>query len=97
VKGLLELGRPAVSTLAAALGRAETSLAARELIVDGLGRLGPPRATRCSSSTAWPRPPRLGEARRVGRGEGAPRARGPPVGRRTAAAEKIRGRSGEAP
>ena len=41
VRSLLELGRPAVPSLAAALGRAGTSLAARELIVDGLGRLGP--------------------------------------------------------
>jgi len=41
VKGLLELGRPAVPSLAAALGRAGTSLAARELVVDGLSRLGP--------------------------------------------------------
>jgi len=41
VKSLLELGRPAVPSLAAALGRAGTSLAARELIVDGLGRFGP--------------------------------------------------------
>jgi tetratricopeptide (TPR) repeat protein len=41
VKGLLELGRPAVPSLAAALQRKGTSLAAREQIVDGLGRLGP--------------------------------------------------------
>ena len=41
VRSLLELGRPAVPSLAAALGRKGTSLAARELIVDGLGRLGP--------------------------------------------------------
>jgi Flp pilus assembly protein TadD len=41
VRGLLELGRPAVPSLAAALGRAGTSLAARELIVEGLSRLGP--------------------------------------------------------
>jgi tetratricopeptide (TPR) repeat protein len=40
-KGLLELGRPAVPALAAALPRAGTSLAVREIIVDGLGRLGP--------------------------------------------------------
>jgi len=41
VKGLLELGRPAVPSLAAALQRTGTSLAAREAIVDGLGSLGP--------------------------------------------------------
>lgn len=41
VKGLLELGRPAVPALGAALGRAGTSVAARALIVDGLRRLGP--------------------------------------------------------
>jgi tetratricopeptide (TPR) repeat protein len=41
VKDLLELGRPAVPSLAAALQRKGTSLAAREQIVDGLGRLGP--------------------------------------------------------
>jgi tetratricopeptide (TPR) repeat protein len=41
VKGLLEIGRPAVPVLAAALARKGTSLAARELIVDGLGGLGP--------------------------------------------------------
>ena len=40
-KDLLELGRPAVPTLAAALQRKGTSLAVRERIVDGLGRLGP--------------------------------------------------------
>ncbi len=41
VVGLVELGRPAVPSLAAALLRKGTSLAARERIVDGLGRLGP--------------------------------------------------------
>lgn len=41
VRGLLELGRPAVPSLAGALPRKGTSLAAREQIVDGLGRLGP--------------------------------------------------------
>ena len=38
---LLELGRPGVPALAAALQRKGTSLAVRERIVDGLGRLGP--------------------------------------------------------
>ena len=41
VRGLLELGRPAVPALAAALGRPGTSLPVRELIVQGLGELGP--------------------------------------------------------
>jgi Flp pilus assembly protein TadD len=41
VVSLLRLGRPAVPALASALGRAETSLPARERIVDGLARLGP--------------------------------------------------------
>ncbi len=41
VKGLLELGRPAVPSLAGALQRKGTSIAVRELIVDGLGTLGP--------------------------------------------------------
>jgi hypothetical protein len=41
VKGLLAIGRPSVPALAAALGRPGTSLPARELIVEGLGELGP--------------------------------------------------------
>jgi len=41
VKGLLALGRPAVPSLATALQRTGTSLAARELIVQGLAGLGP--------------------------------------------------------
>jgi superkiller protein 3 len=40
VVGLLELGRPGVPALADALQRKGTSLAARERIVEGLGRLG---------------------------------------------------------
>ena len=40
-KGLLDLGRPAVPSLAEALARKGTSIAVRELIVDGLGSLGP--------------------------------------------------------
>jgi tetratricopeptide (TPR) repeat protein len=39
---LLDLGRPAVPALAAALGRPGTSLPVRELIVEGLGEMGPP-------------------------------------------------------
>ncbi len=38
---LLEIGRSAVPALAAALGRRTTAIAVRELIVDGLGELGP--------------------------------------------------------
>jgi hypothetical protein len=38
---LLELGRPAVAVLASALRGRTTSLAARETIVEGLGRMGP--------------------------------------------------------
>lgn len=41
VKGLLGLGRPAVPYLAHALMQRGTSIAVRETIVDGLGRLGP--------------------------------------------------------
>jgi Tfp pilus assembly protein PilF len=40
-KRLVEVGRPGVPALAAALTREGTSLAAREIIVEGLGRLGP--------------------------------------------------------
>jgi tetratricopeptide (TPR) repeat protein len=38
---MLEIGRPAVPSLAAALGRKTTAIAVRELIVEGLGALGP--------------------------------------------------------
>jgi tetratricopeptide (TPR) repeat protein len=41
VKGLLDLGRAGVPALAAALARPGTSLPARELIVQGLGEMGP--------------------------------------------------------
>jgi tetratricopeptide (TPR) repeat protein len=40
-KGLLDLGPPAVPSLAFALQRKDTSIAVREVIVDGLGSLGP--------------------------------------------------------
>jgi tetratricopeptide (TPR) repeat protein len=40
VRGLLDVGRPAVPSLAAALSRKAVSIAAREAIVDGLGRMG---------------------------------------------------------
>ena len=56
VQGLLELGRPAVPSLATALQRKGTSLAARERIVDGLGRLGP------SAREALPQLDRLAKA-----------------------------------
>jgi len=41
VKGLLRAGGAAVPTLASALARPETGIAAREAIVEGLGELGP--------------------------------------------------------
>jgi tetratricopeptide (TPR) repeat protein len=41
VRRLVALGRPGVPTLAAALPRKTTSLATREAIAEGLGRLGP--------------------------------------------------------
>lgn len=56
VQGLLELGRPAVPSLAAALQRKGTSIAARERIVDGLGKLGP------SAREALPQLDRLAKA-----------------------------------
>jgi tetratricopeptide (TPR) repeat protein len=40
-KELLQIGKPGVPALAAALGRKTTAIAVRELIVDGLGSLGP--------------------------------------------------------
>jgi len=40
VKGLLGLGRPAVPYLAFALSQSNTSMAAREAIVEGLGKMG---------------------------------------------------------
>ncbi len=55
-KDLLELGRPGVPSLAAALQRKGTSLAVRERIVDGLGRLGP------AAREALPQLDRLGKA-----------------------------------
>jgi Flp pilus assembly protein TadD len=98
VKGLLELGRPAVPTLAAALGRPGTSLAARELIVDGLSALGP------AAREALPQLDRLAGT--------APAAPGPPASdeekaqlerearlaaKARAASDKIRGRRTDAP
>ena len=41
VKGLFGLGRPAVPYLAYALSQSSTSMAARESIVEGLGKMGP--------------------------------------------------------
>jgi tetratricopeptide (TPR) repeat protein len=66
VKSLLELGRPAVPSLAAALQREGTSLPARELIVDGLASLGPaarealPQLDRLAAVA--PPPPKPGES-----------------------------------
>ena len=98
VKGLLELGRPAVPSLAAALGRAGTSLAARELIVDGLSRLGP------AAREALPQLDRLAGAAPAGPGpqesdeEKALRAREARLADSArVAGEKIRGRRPEAP
>ena len=98
VKGLLELGRPAVPSLAAALGRAGTSLAARELIVDGLSRLGPaarealPQLDRLAAAApAAPGPQESDEEKALREREArlADSAR--------AAGERIRGRRPEAP
>ena len=55
VKGLLDLGRPAVPALADALQRKGMSLAVRERIVDGLGGLGP------AAREALPQLDRLGK------------------------------------
>ena len=85
-------------SLAAALGRAGTSVAARELIVDGLSRLGPaardalPQLDRLAAAPAPPAKPGESDeekARREREARLAESAR--------AAAEKIRGRRGEAP
>ena len=54
-KGLLALGPPAVPSLAEALARKGTSIAVRELIVDGLGSLGP------AAREALPQLDRLGK------------------------------------
>ena len=98
VHGLLELGGPAVPSLAAALGRAGTSLAARELIVDGLARLGPaarealPQLDRLAGAApAAPGPQESDEekAQREREARLADQAR--------VAAERIRGRRPEAP
>lgn len=98
VHGLLELGRPAVPSLAAALGRAGTSLAARELIVDGLARLGP------AAREALPQLDRLAGAAPAVAGaqesdeEKAQREREARLAEQARlAAERIRGRRPEAP
>jgi hypothetical protein len=98
VKGLLELGRPAVPTLAAALGRAGTGVAARELIVDGLSRLGPaardalPQLDRLAAAPAPPAKPGESDEEKALREREARLSESA-----RAAAEKIRGRRGEAP
>jgi len=98
VKALLELGRPAVPTLAAALQRTGTSLPARELIVDGLASLGPaarealPHLDRLAAVA--PPPPKPGESDEA-------KALREREARLTtsaqAASERIRGRGAEAP
>jgi tetratricopeptide (TPR) repeat protein len=98
VKGLLELGRPAVPSLAAALGRAGTSLAARELIVDGLSRLGPaarealPQLDRLAAAAPPPPGPQESDEEKALRER---EARLTDSAR--AASEKIRARRVEAP
>jgi tetratricopeptide (TPR) repeat protein len=98
VKSLLELGRPAVPALAAALLREGTSLPARELIIEGLGSLGP------AARDALPQLDRLAASAPPGSGPGEPdeakalrerEARLPASAR--AAADRIRGRSADAP
>ena len=68
-KDLLELGRPGVPSLAAALQRKGTSLAVRERIVDGLGRLGP------AAREALPQLDRLAQDRAARAGPRRTRAR----------------------
>ena len=98
VKSLLELGRPAVPSLAAALGRTGTSLAARELIVDGLGRLGPgarealPQIDRLAGAAPSAPEPRDSDETKALREREARLA----VSAR-ATSEKIRGRRADAP
>ena len=98
VKGLLELGRPAVSSLAAALQRTGTSLAARELIVEGLGGLGPaardalPQLDRLAGTAPPPAGPKDADE------EGALREREARLSASArAASERIRGRRVDAP
>jgi Flp pilus assembly protein TadD len=98
VHGLLELGGPAVPSLAAALGRAGTSLAARELIVDGLSRLGPaarealPQLDRLAGAApAVPGPQESAEEKALREREARL------AGQARLAAERIRGRHPGAP
>jgi len=93
VRGLLGLGRPAVPALAGALARKATSIAARETIVEGLGRMGP------AARDALPQLDRLIEA-----GPAGPRSPESPaekesrereaklIGAMESAAARIRGR-----
>ncbi len=85
VKGLLELGRSAVPALAAALGRPGTSLPARELIVQGLGDLGP------AAREALPQLEKLAASAPPGSDTGQSREARLAAAAR-AASEKIRGR-----
>jgi tetratricopeptide (TPR) repeat protein len=98
VKGLLALGRPAVPSLVAALQRAGTSLAARELIVEGLGGLGPaardalPQLDRLAG-TAPPPPGPQGSEEEMALREREARL----SASARAASERIRGRRVDAP
>jgi tetratricopeptide (TPR) repeat protein len=85
VKGLLELGRPAVPALAAALGRPGTTLPARELIVEGLGNLGP------AARAALPQLEKLAAAAPRGPAPGASREARLAAAARSAS-EKVRAR-----
>jgi tetratricopeptide (TPR) repeat protein len=95
VKGLLAFGRPAVPALAAALGRAGTSLPVRELIVEGLRGMGPaarealPELDRLAGAGPPPDGPGEGTSTREREVRLAVSAR--------SAAETIRGRAAHAP
>jgi tetratricopeptide (TPR) repeat protein len=98
VRGLLELGRPAVPSLVAALQRTGTSLAARELVVEGLAALGPaarealPQLDRLAGAAPPPAPADASDEEKALREREARLSASA-----RAAAEKIRGRGAEAP
>jgi tetratricopeptide (TPR) repeat protein len=90
VRGLLGLGRPAVPSLAGALARRATSIAAREAIVEGLGGMGP------AARDALPQLDRLIKAGPPGAGPpGSPAEKereAKLIGAMEAAAARIRGK-----